>query len=190
MVIAVCFQKRFHGGNLCERYSSADGLQFLCDVDVDAALQKMETLLFGDLGYLQQQLKQDAEGTVSQVPFLEKSLIRHGHAYYAGHISVDRMLDVLVDPYLRLAKAINQAEQFPEGPPLQIRAGHNIQEDFRAKFLRTWNNAVYWALQGIWHDTPNSYALIPGMTNKKRAKLRQGAIKANMIQVGRCLYMR
>lgn len=146
----------------------------------------METVLFGDLGYLQQQLTLDAEEVLSKVVFLEKSLVRHSHAYYSGHISVDRMLDVVVDPFLRLAKAVSQPEQFPDGPPSQVRGAVKIQGDFRAMFLRIWWNAVYWALHGIWHDTLTLYALIPGMTSKKRAKLRQGVIKANFIQVGTC----
>lgn len=106
------------------------------------------------------------------------------YAYCAGIISVDRMLDVLVDPFLRLAKAVSQQEQFPEGPPTQIKPAYKIQQEFRGLLLRTWNDAVYCALQGIWHDAPNSYALIPGMTSKKRTKLRQGAIKASYIKVG------
>lgn len=141
-------------------------------------------MLYGDLGYFQQQMREHSvEASISRADFLQESIVYHGHAYYAGSISVDRMLDVVVDPFLRLAKAVSQPPQFPEGPPSSLDAASLGQERFRAMFLRTWNNAVYWALQGIYHDTDTSYALIPGVTNKKQTKLRQGVVKANFIQV-------
>lgn len=63
------------------RIKHVDIPQYVCVVQmfVDAALQSVETMLFGDLGYFQQQLDLYKEEALSKVPFLIDSLVRHGH---------------------------------------------------------------------------------------------------------------
>lgn len=113
-----------------------------------------------------------------------QSIDHHSQAYYAGIVPVERMLEVLVNPYLRLCKAINEAVQ-PSNPAFH----HNFEGQRRVRdaMLDIWDHALFRALQGILAPETEADSdrvkWVPGMTSEKRSELQQAVLGANFMQV-------
>lgn len=151
--------------------------------DVNAALQQIDTTLYGDLPSVQEQLRREAVASLrSSAHFLFTSLIRHGLAYYAGYISADRVVDILIKPFLKLANSVNLAVDYPAGSAPHDKRALEFQDGMRSTALSAWNSAVQCTLQGIW-DVDYTEKLIPGFTNQKRSKMGRAAVEAGFIQV-------
>lgn len=79
--------------------------------------------------------------------FMGDSVPFHGHAYYAGFISGERLLEVLMHPYIKMCKAVNQTVVPEEAAPC-VKTLFDHQQRMRDSLLSVWNDAVYRVLQG------------------------------------------
>lgn len=147
-------------------------------------------MLYGpNLNYLKQHLRgQHISEAKSNINFLLSSLVYQGHAYYARHVPAERMLEVVVEPFLRLTEVMNKPAEHPAGPSAEaLETVFKFQQCLRNNVLEYLDSAVLSILKGTFESIDCGRQLIPGVTIKRRSKLAQAVIQAGYVQVAECL---
>lgn len=150
--------------------------------DVDRLLAIFDVQVLFDANKFQALIASCTDAVLqANLQFLTKSLNRHAEAFDAGYIDTARLIKVLYAPFLKLAKAANQAAQHPG------KLVEEIQGNVQRHFLAVWFRATGQALDGAVEIREGGLEiLVPNMSASKRATLVKQLVKINFFQVFFC----